>query len=295
VYLINAAGAAQAHVDAHGPAVLRWSDDGRFAAVGLDGEVLRVNADGRIAWRMKLPVAEPASLQEPLKPVFAEVPVYSVGRTGPEHAYVGDMWLIKTSQGGILVDAGGTSSITFTAEKMKAAGVDPKQVPCLLQTHSHGDHVGGGYLWRSMGLKIVAAESADFTMNWLLPMLSDYGVWVPRPVDVRLALKRAGDEHEVRQCGLPIRALFAPGHSVDSVIYMIELNGKRVMFTGDIGFNAQNNILSRCWGDREKAKVVVDLVRSNLIPWRPDFVFTGHDSHRDGAKFLEDLVNATVL
>jgi len=57
-----------------------------------------------------------------------KVPIYSVGRVGPEYAYVGDMWLIKTSQGGILVDAGGSSSLPFTWAKMEAAGIEPKQV-----------------------------------------------------------------------------------------------------------------------------------------------------------------------
>jgi len=28
-----------------------------------------------------------------------------------------------------------------------------------------------------MGLKIVAAESAAYTLSWLMPMLTDYGVW----------------------------------------------------------------------------------------------------------------------
>jgi metallo-beta-lactamase class B len=203
------------------------------------------------------------------------------------------MWLIQTGQGGILVDAGGSSSLPFAWAKMEAAGIEPKQVRYLMHTHSHGDHTGGGYLWRAMGLKIVAAESAAYALGWLMPMLTDYGVWVPRPVDLPLPLKRAGDEAEITLSGLRIRALFVPGHTVDSVVYMMELNGKRVAFTGDIGFDAKNNILDRCWGDRDKAKVVVGVVRSALIPWRPDFVFTGHSSMREGTQFLQSLVESS--
>jgi glyoxylase-like metal-dependent hydrolase (beta-lactamase superfamily II) len=295
LYLLDADGPTRAALDCGGPGVLRWSDEGSFAVAGLAGEVLRINAHGEPDWRLKLPASEAPLLQEPLKPVFKGVPVYSVGRVGPEAAYVGDMWLIKSPQGGILVDAGGISSLPFTWAKMRAAGVEPNQVRYLMHTHSHGDHTGAGYLWRAMGLKVVAPESAAFALSWLMPMLTDYGVWVPRPVDVPLPLKQIGDETEITLCGVRIRALFLPGHSVDSVAYLMELDGKRVAFTGDLGFDARNNILNRCWGDREKARAVVEVVRSRLLPWRPDFVFTGHSALANGTEFLRTLVVSRTI
>jgi glyoxylase-like metal-dependent hydrolase (beta-lactamase superfamily II) len=172
---------------------------------------------------------------------------------------------------------------------MRSAGIDPKDVRYLLHTHSHGDHCGAGYLWRTMGLKVVAAESADFTLNWLMPTLTDYGVWCPRPVDRPLPLKWAGDETEITLDGLKVRALFVPGHSFDSVIYMMEVEGKRLAFTGDIGFDKQD-IVHRCWGDVEKARAVTNVVRRKVLPWKPDFVFRGHGATREGSAFLEDLV-----
>jgi glyoxylase-like metal-dependent hydrolase (beta-lactamase superfamily II) len=168
--------------------------------------------------------------------------------------------------------------------------VDPKDIQFLLHSHSHGDHCGAGYLWRARGLKVVAPESADLTLAWLMPMLSDYGVWAPRPVDRPLPLKRAGDETEITLGSLKVRAIFVPGHSFDSVIYALELQGKRVVFTGDIGFDNQQEILHRCWGDVEKAKVVTEVVRTKVLPFKPDFVFRGHSAKADGTAFLEDLV-----
>ena len=92
-----------------------------------------------------------------------------------------------------------------------------------------------------MGLKVVAPESANFTLTWLMPTLTDYGVWPPRPVDLSLSLKRPGDEAEITLDDLKVRAIFVPGHTFDSVIYAMELGGKRVVFTGDIGFDNQDN------------------------------------------------------
>ncbi len=276
-------------IDVGGPARLRWTADGRLLIAGTEaGEVLCLE-QGSVTWRTKLPSAEPAQA-EPAKPVFEGVPVYAVGRTGKEHAYVGDIWLVKTPAGGFLVDAGGTSSVPQTIRKINAAGVELKDLHHLLHSHSHGDHSGGAYLWRSMGLKIVAPDSASFALSWLMPMLSDYSVWVPRPVDVPLPLKRAGDETEFTVAGVRIRAVFVPGHSLDSVLYLMELNGKRVVFTGDIGFQAPSDILHRCWTDTDHASVVTDVVKTKVLPFRPDVVFTGHGGRSEGTAFLEDLV-----
>jgi glyoxylase-like metal-dependent hydrolase (beta-lactamase superfamily II) len=293
LYLLGADGEVKAKRDVGGPAVIGWSGDGRFAVAGLAGEVLRLDDRGELGWRLALPAAEVEPPQSPLEPVFDDVPIYQVGRVGPEDAYVGDMWLIRTSQGGILVDANGTSSIPLTWAKMRAAGVEPSQVRYLMHTHSHGDHIGAGYLWRAMGLDVVAAASAAFPLSWVMPRLSDYGVWVPRPVDLPLPLARAGDETEFTLCGLRMRALFVPGHSVDSVIYMLELNGKRIAFTGDIGFDTTADILHRCWGDRDKAEAVVEAVRSQLIPWNPDYVLTGHGAVHEGTPFLQSLLESS--
>jgi glyoxylase-like metal-dependent hydrolase (beta-lactamase superfamily II) len=289
LYLVDLEGHVLSTVDVGGPARVKWSKDGRFAVAGTEsGEVLCFEL-GKLKWRLKLPSAEPAPA-ETAKPVFDGIPIYAVGRTGKEHAYVGDIWLVKTAAGGFLVDAGGSSSVPQTIRKINAAGVELKDLHHLLHSHSHGDHSGGAYLWRSMGLKIVAPASASFALSWLMPMLTDYGVWVPRPVDVPLPLRRAGDETEFTVAGIQIRAIFVPGHSLDSVLYLMELNGKRVVFTGDIGFQAPSDILHRCWGDADHAAVVTEIVKTKVLPFRPDVVFTGHGGRAEGTAFLEDLV-----
>lgn len=272
------------------PARLRWTRDGKTLIAGTEsGELVALDRDGTVRWRVTLPTSLPPE-EKPQKPVFEGVPVYSAGRVGKEHAYVGDTWFVKTAEGGFLVDAGGSSSIPHSLAKIRAAGGDPDKLRVLLHTHSHGDHAGAAYLWRARGLKIVAPESAALALSWLMPMLTDYGVWVPRPVDVPLPLKKPGDEVEFTIAGQPIRAVFVPGHSMDSVIYLMTLDGKRVAFTGDLGFQAPSDILHRCWGSAAHAAVVIDVVKTKVLPFKPDVVFTGHGGRPEGAAFLEDLV-----
>jgi glyoxylase-like metal-dependent hydrolase (beta-lactamase superfamily II) len=294
VSLVRRDSRVQKQMDVDSPARLRWSADGQLAVVGTHtGKLWGLDANGDQRWQMALPVTAVPPLKEPLRPVFDGVPIYSVGRVGTEHAYVGDIWLIKTEQGGILVDTGGTSGIPHTWQRLRAAGVEPRDIRYVLLSHSHGDHVGGAYLWRTKGAKIVAPATAAFTVTWLIPTWSDYSIWPPSPIDMPLPLKRAGDEKEISLCGLKIKAVFVPGHSFDSVLYALELNGKRILFTGDMGFEGGSHILHRCWGDRDKALQVTRVVLKQVLPWRPDHVLTGHGPRPQGTAWLGDLVKRT--
>lgn len=292
--LVRSNGAVQATIEAGGPARLQWSADGRFAIAGTQqGEIWRVGADGRTAWRTRIPVRQAPAVAQPLRPVFDDVPIYRVGRVGPEHAYVGDIWLIKAPEGGILVDSGGTSAISLTLERIKAAGIEPGQIHYVLLSHTHGDHIGGAYLWRSMGAKVVAPASAAFPATWMVPTLNHYGIWIPCAIDQPLPLARPGDTTRFTLDGLDIQAIFAPGHSFDSVIYVLDLEGRRVFLTGDLGFHGNNDILNRCWGDVPKVRAVMKILREQVLPLKPEIVFTGHDEHANGVEYWENILRTT--
>jgi glyoxylase-like metal-dependent hydrolase (beta-lactamase superfamily II) len=221
----------------------------------------------------------------------AGLPIFQGGRIPRgEHAYVGDIWVIKSENKGVILDAGGTSGFAITQARLRALGIE--HITHVLHTHSHGDHCGGAYLWRARGAQMVGPKPAAFTLTWLMPMLTDYGIYPPRPLDVPLPLVRAGDETDFEVSGLKFHALFVPGHSFDLTIYTTELGGKRVAFTGDLGFENQD-ILHRCWGDVEKAREVVAVVRDQLLPWQPDVVFTGHGVRPNGTEFIAMLVRRT--
>jgi glyoxylase-like metal-dependent hydrolase (beta-lactamase superfamily II) len=291
IYLLNRDGGVLTKHDVGGPARLAWSSDGAFAVAGTSqGRLLRIDQNGAIAWSKDIPVTDIPSSTRPVSEVVEGLPIFQGGRIPGEHAYVGDIWVIKSGQSAVLVDAGGVSAHATTVARLKMLGID--QVTHVLHTHSHGDHSGGAYLWRAAGAKIVAPKSAELTLTWLMPMLTDYGIYPPRPLDLPLPLLRAGDETDFELSGLKFRALFVPGHSFDSTIYKIELAGKRIAFTGDLGFENQD-ILHRCWGDAEKARALVPVIRDKLLAWQPDIVFTGHGVREEGTKFIADLLDST--
>ena len=83
------------------------------------------------------------------------------------------------------------------------------------------------------------------------------------------------------------------GHSFDSVIYALNLAGRRVFLTGDIGFHGNNDILNRCWGDAPRARTVMKILREQVLPLKPEIVFTGHDAHSNGVEYWEGILRAT--
>jgi glyoxylase-like metal-dependent hydrolase (beta-lactamase superfamily II) len=292
IYLLDNEGKLRVTLEAGGPARLAWSDDGAFAVAGTaDGRLLRVEKRGKLGWNRVIPVTELPPLTQPPAEVVAGLPIFQGGRIPRgEHAYVGDIWVIKTGHRGVIVDAGGASGFSLTQARLRA--LDIEHVTHVLHTHTHGDHCGGAYLWRTLGAQMVGPEPAAFTLTWLMPMLTDYGIYPPRPLDVPLPLRRSGDETDFEVSGLKFHALFVPGHSFDLTIYTTELSGKRIAFTGDLGFENQD-ILHRCWGDAEKARAVVQIIRKKLLAWRPDLVFTGHGVRANGVEFITKLVQQT--
>lgn len=294
--LLNADGKATAKQELNAPARLAWSGDGSFAVIGTaSGQLARLERDGKLSWQLSLHVTEVASaraggFQPPAPPeVVAGIPVHQGGRApGGEHAYVGDIWVLKLGREAVVVDAGGTSGFALSQARVKALGIE--RVTHVLHTHSHGDHCGGAYLWRAAGAKIVGPKSAALTLTWLMPMLTDYGVFPPRPLDVPLPLMRVGDETEFTVSGQKFRAFFVPGHSFDLTVYMTELGGQRVAFTGDLGFERESDIVHRCWGDAEKARPVIKAIRDRLLAWKPDVVFTGHGVRPNGTEWVADLL-----
>jgi glyoxylase-like metal-dependent hydrolase (beta-lactamase superfamily II) len=292
VYLLRGADERREAFNAGGPARLTWSGDGTFGVAGTEGgQLLRVEQDGMLSWSNSIPLPETKPLSKPPADVVAGLPIFQGGRIpGGEHAYVGDIWVIQNGRSAVMIDAGGTSGFSMTQARLRALGVE--QVTHVLHTHSHGDHCGGAYLWRALGAKIVGPKPAAFTLTWLMPVLTDYGIYPPRPLDVPLPLEAAGDETDFELSGLKFHALFVPGHSFDLTVYTTELSGKRVAFTGDLGFENQD-ILHRCWGDADKARIVARVIRERLLPWRPDVVFTGHGVRLDGMGFLAELLRET--
>lgn len=111
-------------------------------------------------------------------------------------------------------------------------GLSVKDASHLFVTHAHFDHASHSAALQRQGLKIVASPEAAEAMAAADERCIGYAhhrVVEPCEADV---IVKDGESLEVG--GLTVKCIAAPGHSDDSVIWEIELDGERSWFVGDV-------------------------------------------------------------
>ncbi|MGB0129800.1 MAG: MBL fold metallo-hydrolase [Rhodocyclaceae bacterium] len=161
--------------------------------------------------------------------------VSQVGGRGLTAAEDAAIYLIDIGGRGALVDAGCGGGEDRLLANVESTGLLVSNLDFILVTHCHYDHAGGArHLRDRLGLKVVAheldapyIEAGDDDVcaaTW-------YGArQIPCPVDVKLA----GPRRDLDLNGRNITAVHIPGHSPGSLAYLIESQGKRVLFGQDV-------------------------------------------------------------
>ncbi len=158
--------------------------------------------------------------------------IHMLGGLEPSVAYV-----VESSDGLILIDSGVEGDASSLKSQMSELGLDWRRIHAVLITHVHGDHSGGAERIRAeTGAKVFAGARDSDVLKAGGPreaMLSIFyrPSYEPHPttVDVRLE----GDE-AIEFGDVQFRALGTPGHTPGSICYLMERNGLRVLFSGDV-------------------------------------------------------------
>ncbi len=207
--------------------------------------------------------------------------VHHLGGLGPSSAYA-----IETPKGLVLVDSGLQTDAGPLKAELAKLGLDWKQIRAILLTHAHGDHTGGAdHLRAATGAKIHAGRADAAVIRAGGPVEAIFGAYEmrdhrphPTPVDVELAggeiLDFGGDRFQ---------ALAAPGHTPGSTCYLLERDGRRIFFGGDVVMRLDENSLGtyaahqapRYRGDARDYLATLKSLR-DLAP--PDLVLAGHRS-----------------
>lgn len=164
------------------------------------------------------------------------------GLTAPEDAAI---YLVCFGEQAALIDAGTGRGHKRLISNIEKCGANASQIEYLFLTHCHYDHTGGAQKVREgFGCKIVAHEldaiylekgNSDVTAaRW-------YGeVLEPLKVDHKITLF----EESFLIGNRRMKSFHTPGHSPGSVVYLVESEGKRILFGQDVHGPLDPSILS---------------------------------------------------
>ncbi|MDP9033942.1 MAG: MBL fold metallo-hydrolase [Myxococcota bacterium] len=173
----------------------------------------------------------------------------------------GDAIVVRTPRGHtILIDSGGRlergpgsdgrSPAELVGERvvlayLKREGI--RDVDVLLNTHPHGDHVGGfPVVVRSLHVAEVVDSGQQYGGRAFQDGLHEAALRNVPVRPVRCGARWSSDDGVTLSVLSPCGALFADGKNdvnENSVVTMLEFGGFRGLFTGDAGFEAEQRLV----------------------------------------------------
>jgi len=202
--------------------------------------------------------------------------------TSPEDAAV---YLLRSDNRAVLVDAGCGYSQSQLFQNIEACGVPLDGIEYLLITHCHFDHAGGAQAVRDRtGCKIVAHElEARFLEegDQRVTAAKWYGAFLePFQVDVKLK----GERQELWVGQKRVEAVHVPGHSPGSLVYVTESEGLKVLFGQDVHGPLDASLLSNREDYRRSLKLLLSL--------QADVLCEGHYGVIRGKEEVADFIES---
>jgi glyoxylase-like metal-dependent hydrolase (beta-lactamase superfamily II) len=171
--------------------------------------------------------------------------VWQVGGSGLTAAEDAAIYLIRLGGAAALIDAGCGDGTRTLFENIARAIPEKVPISHLLLTHCHFDHTGGAEAVRKRCGCRVAAHRLDAVFlekgDSDVTAASWYG---SRMQPLRIDQKINDPKEAIRVGSGEITAYHCPGHSPGSVVYLAEVDGRRVLFGQDIHGPLHPDLLS---------------------------------------------------
>jgi hydroxyacylglutathione hydrolase len=212
------------------------------------------------------------------------------------------IYLIKEGSEYVLIDAGAGKFKPDTdavVKNIQEEGISTDNKFKVFLTHAHSDHAGGGkFLKEKLKCTIYANKTtAGFVSRGKEDELGlDYakrnGFYGDDYKFHTYKVDNIVEDGETLKIGnLKIKCILTPGHSTDSMCYLVEKNGKKMLFTGDVVNHGGKFIILNCAGFsledyRENIKKLKGLNVDMLFPGHGVFTLENGQSH------IDILVNA---
>jgi metallo-beta-lactamase class B len=163
--------------------------------------------------------AERAEWNQPVKPFRIIGNVYYVGVAGIS------AFLVRTSQGAILLDGGLPESAPRIEKSIEELGMSIHDVKILLNSHAHLDHAGGlAELKKHSGARMIASQGDREALVQGRQIYEDSGV-TPFPA---VAVDRViGDRETVELGAVTLTAHLTPGHTEGCTTWTMPVSDDR--------------------------------------------------------------------
>jgi hydroxyacylglutathione hydrolase len=217
-------------------------------------------------------------------------------RFGLSNPYDCSIYAVDCGDGIVLVDTGSGLEPELVEANMRQDGFDPDRIVMILITHTHADHAGGCYWWKQRtGCHLAVPEGER---GWIegaqeigpvLEVAKRAGIY-PQDYELKTAEVdvglRDGQVLEVGRC--QFRAIEVAGHIPHHMCYEAELDGRRVLFSGDAvmygGALLLQNVPGCSLDDyRRDMPKLADLAIDSLLPGHGIFIVRNGQEHIDRA------------
>jgi glyoxylase-like metal-dependent hydrolase (beta-lactamase superfamily II) len=167
--------------------------------------------------------------------------VYLLGVAGFDEEYTGtdhveiDMssnrYGIVDSDKIILIEAGGRLSFYPLVSNLDKLGFSLEDVEAVVLTHFHYDHAYNSYRFQDLGIPIYAHEKTAECIE--SDSVCPETIYDFPPVNVTRKLK---DGEIINFKEKKIKVIHTPGHTKDSTCFLLNHQGKNILFSGDTCF-----------------------------------------------------------
>ncbi|MCA9359992.1 MBL fold metallo-hydrolase [Candidatus Kaiserbacteria bacterium] len=183
----------------------------------------------------------------------------TLGFYGGVGSVTGANFMLDTGRLAILVDCGLVQGDKFAQEiNAKDFAYDPSHVDVLFVTHAHADHIGRipklvkdgfrGVIYSTTPTKDLATimfDDALHIMEYEAKRDDRKPLFSQNDIDLALSLWKTTGYHEEIKLEDDVTAIFTDaGHILGSAMVQLTRDGKKVVFTGDVG-NVPQPLLGR--------------------------------------------------
>ncbi|MBQ7369571.1 MAG: MBL fold metallo-hydrolase [Clostridia bacterium] len=193
----------------------------------------------------------------------------------------------------------GANTYVLTADDQRAVVIDPSgkhveskllslglQAEYVLLTHCHFDHVIGVAGLQESGAKVGCLDKEKALIGTTADLFDAFGApRTPYRVDFTFS-----DGEDFELCGIKIKALSTPGHTVGSACYLVESDGGRYLFSGDTLFEMSIGRTDFPTGDTDAIRKSLQKIAN--LPDMPVYAGHGEDTTIEREKkynpFLQD-------